>query len=63
MALDATRLGEESRRAAVEGFMDLFAPGNIVDLAWGSNTTGPPGAEGACRAAETVWPSATGQTG
>jgi hypothetical protein len=27
------RLGEESRRAAVEGFMDLFAPGNIVDLA------------------------------
>jgi spectinomycin phosphotransferase len=25
--------GEAARRAAVEGFMDLFAPGNIVDLA------------------------------
>jgi spectinomycin phosphotransferase len=26
-------LGEASRRAAVDGFMDLFEPGNIVDLA------------------------------
>jgi spectinomycin phosphotransferase len=26
-------LGEASRRAALAGFMDLFAPGNIVDLA------------------------------
>jgi spectinomycin phosphotransferase len=26
-------LGEVTRRAAVEGFTDLFAPGNIVDLA------------------------------
>ena len=26
-------LGEETRRAALEGFVDLFAPGNIVDLA------------------------------
>jgi spectinomycin phosphotransferase len=24
-------LGEESRRAAVDGFVDLFEPGNIVD--------------------------------
>jgi spectinomycin phosphotransferase len=29
----APGLGEAARRAAVEGFMDLFAPGNIVDLA------------------------------
>jgi hypothetical protein len=26
-------LGEETRRAAVAGFKDLFEPGNIVDLA------------------------------
>jgi len=26
-------LGEETRRAAVDGFVDLFEPGNIVDLA------------------------------
>jgi spectinomycin phosphotransferase len=26
-------LGQETRRAALEGFMDLFEPGNIVDLA------------------------------
>jgi hypothetical protein len=26
-------LGEEARRAAVAGFMDLFEPGNIVELA------------------------------
>lgn len=25
-------LGEETRRAAVDGFMDLFEPGNIIDL-------------------------------
>jgi spectinomycin phosphotransferase len=29
----APGLGEATRRAAVAGFMDLFAPGNIVDLA------------------------------
>jgi spectinomycin phosphotransferase len=40
----APGLGEATRRAAVEGFMDLFAPGNIVDLALASDTTGPPGA-------------------
>jgi spectinomycin phosphotransferase len=40
----APGLGEVTRRAAVEGFMDLFAPGNIVDLALASDTTGPPGA-------------------
>jgi spectinomycin phosphotransferase len=28
-------LGEAARRAAVAGFLDLFAPGNIVDLARG----------------------------
>ena len=39
----APGLGEATRRAAVEGFMDLFAPGNIVDLALASDTTGPPG--------------------
>ena len=26
-------LGQETRRAALEGLMDLFEPGNIVDLA------------------------------
>ena len=26
-------LGEETRRTAVDGFVDLFEPGNIVDLA------------------------------
>lgn len=30
-------LGQEPRRAAVEGFKDLFAPGNIVDVARGSD--------------------------
>jgi spectinomycin phosphotransferase len=35
-------LGEETRRAAVDGFVDLFAPGNIIDLARASATTGPP---------------------
>ena len=29
----APDLGEVTRRAALEGFMDLFAPGNIVELA------------------------------
>lgn len=29
-------LGEVTRRAAVQGFMDLFAPGNIVVLALAS---------------------------
>jgi spectinomycin phosphotransferase len=33
----APGLGEAARRAAVEGFMDLFAPGNIVDVARGSD--------------------------
>ncbi len=32
--------GDETRRAAVDGFMDLFAPGNIVDLARASHATG-----------------------
>jgi hypothetical protein len=27
--------GEATRRAAVDGFVDLFAPGNIVELALG----------------------------
>ena len=27
--------GDTTRQAAVEGFEDLFAPGNIVDLATG----------------------------
>jgi spectinomycin phosphotransferase len=40
--LMAPRLGEESRRAAVDGFMDLFEPGNIVDLARASDEAGPP---------------------
>lgn len=31
-------LGEQTRRAAVDGFTDLFAPGNIVDRARGSQT-------------------------
>jgi spectinomycin phosphotransferase len=31
--------GEAARRAAVEGFTDLFAPGNIVDLAQASDAT------------------------
>jgi spectinomycin phosphotransferase len=31
-------LGEETRRAAVDGFVDLFGPGNIVDLARASAT-------------------------
>jgi hypothetical protein len=29
----ATAAGDANRRAAVEGFEQLFAPGNIVDLA------------------------------
>jgi len=40
----APGLGEVTRRAAVGGFMDLFAPGNIVDLAQASDPTGPAGA-------------------
>ena len=32
-ALLSPTAGEATRRAAVEGFEDLFAPGNIVDLA------------------------------
>jgi hypothetical protein len=32
-AMLSPALGEASRRAALAGFMDLFAPGNIVDLA------------------------------
>jgi spectinomycin phosphotransferase len=32
-ALLSPAAGEATRRAAVEGFEDLFAPGNIVDLA------------------------------
>jgi spectinomycin phosphotransferase len=43
-ALMAPGLGAASRRAAVEGFMDLFAPGNIIDLAQGSDTSGQAGA-------------------
>jgi spectinomycin phosphotransferase len=43
-ALMAPGLGAASRRAAVEGFMDLFAPGNIVDLAQASDTSGAAGA-------------------
>jgi spectinomycin phosphotransferase len=43
-ALMAPGLGAESRRAAVEGFMDLFTPGNIVDLAQMSDTSGRAGA-------------------
>ena len=31
---------EESRRAALEGFLDLFAPGNIVDLAQAVRSSG-----------------------
>jgi spectinomycin phosphotransferase len=31
--------GEATRRAALEGFMDLFAPGNIVDLAGASDAS------------------------
>jgi spectinomycin phosphotransferase len=34
-ALLSPTAGETSRRAAVEGFQDLFAPGNIVDVASG----------------------------
>jgi spectinomycin phosphotransferase len=35
----APGLGEASRRAAAEGFMDLFVPGGIVDVARASATT------------------------
>jgi hypothetical protein len=34
-ALLAPTAGEPARHAAVEGFQDLFAPGNIVELASG----------------------------
>jgi hypothetical protein len=34
-ALLTRKAGEATRRAAVAGFKDLFAPGNIVDLALG----------------------------
>jgi spectinomycin phosphotransferase len=43
-ALMAPGLGAASRRAAVEGFIDLFAPGNIIDLAQVSDTSGQAGA-------------------
>ena len=33
------RSGEAARRAAVEGLMDLFAPGKIVDLARASDAS------------------------
>jgi hypothetical protein len=35
-------LGEQSRRAAVDFFADLFEPGNIVDLARASGPADPP---------------------
>ncbi len=47
--------GEDARRAALEGFMDLFEPGNIVDLAFSADAPGlgrslgsggPPGPSG-----------------
>jgi spectinomycin phosphotransferase len=41
-ALMVPTVSEETRRAAVAGFIDLFKPGNIVDLARASDTTGPP---------------------
>ena len=41
-AMMAPAAGEESRRAAVAGFVDLFEPGNIVDLAMASEATAPP---------------------
>ena len=41
-ALMAPTLGEESRRDALDGFMDLFEPGNIIDLATASDPAGPP---------------------
>jgi hypothetical protein len=34
-------LGEETRRAALDGFMDLFEPGNIVDLASAPDASPP----------------------
>lgn len=37
-ALMMPTLGEETRRAAVDGFMDLFGPGNIIDVARGSGS-------------------------
>jgi spectinomycin phosphotransferase len=39
-ALMPPAAGEATRRAAVDGFMDLFRPGNIVDLAWAAAATG-----------------------
>ncbi len=40
-ALLSPNLGEKSRRAAVAGLMIQFEPGNIVDMARESDTTGP----------------------
>ena len=36
-ALMLPTVGEATRRAAVDGFVDLFEPGNIVDLALGGS--------------------------
>ena len=36
-ALMLPAAGEVTRRAAVDGFVDLFRPGNIVDLALGGS--------------------------
>jgi hypothetical protein len=38
----APTLGEEFRRDALDGFLDLFEPGNIIDLATASDPAGPP---------------------
>jgi hypothetical protein len=34
-------LGEESRRDGVDGFVDMFEPGNIADIALGSDSIAP----------------------
>jgi hypothetical protein len=33
----SSRSGHETRRAALNGFMDLFEPGDIVDIATGTS--------------------------
>jgi hypothetical protein len=45
-ALLMPALGEETRRAAVAGFMGLFEPGNIIDVARASGRSGSAG--GSC---------------
>ena len=45
-------LGQDARRGALEGFMSLFEPGNIVDLAFSADAPGRSGSLGPARSTQ-----------